>query len=541
MTSSTNFSGPVKVQGRYVATLSADGSSLVDAGGNRFFPTMQKTTAQPWKAAFWGDSRYNAITTTTPDMLVSGTGNSQYRSPTWVAAFMKDLEYTRNYAVSGDTAALWQSASRSGGKTFLDLVASDVDVVFIQYGVNDCIALTAAATTVANLQNLIAEIFKAGKLVVFESIMPVNTPASNYAAAQVLIDSVNSSMQAWLANFPNQAVYVDTATSLKAGGAYASATYMAAADGLHPTRAGAYLVGKLVAAAIRSFLPLREALFYGPASNAPNLCNLTSPSPITTQFNTMNTGTATVVQAQGQDASGYYYDFTVTPTALASGYNVAVLQLSANFQTSSPPYGALAGNEILQGSCRIVLDDGAGGAPNAYALGVRQRFYTASIYNEAITAPAAVPAALDAYFSEKVDVLVKTPKMSNTAASAVANPAVSAGYALQILVNTDVINVPYRVRVYNPQLRRVGFTGTPVAVTPPASTVAYTNTSGGPQQVVVGGGTVSAIAQNGVALGVTAGTFFLDPGETLTPTYTVAPTSFFVKQVLTQASMRALV
>lgn len=34
MTSSTNFSGPVKVQGRYVATLSADGSSLVDGAGN---------------------------------------------------------------------------------------------------------------------------------------------------------------------------------------------------------------------------------------------------------------------------------------------------------------------------------------------------------------------------------------------------------------------------------------------------------------------------------------------------------------------------
>lgn len=33
MTSSTNFSGPVKVQGRYVATFSADGSSLVDAAG----------------------------------------------------------------------------------------------------------------------------------------------------------------------------------------------------------------------------------------------------------------------------------------------------------------------------------------------------------------------------------------------------------------------------------------------------------------------------------------------------------------------------
>lgn len=36
MTSSTNFSGPVKVQGRYVATLSADGSSLVDGAGKSF-------------------------------------------------------------------------------------------------------------------------------------------------------------------------------------------------------------------------------------------------------------------------------------------------------------------------------------------------------------------------------------------------------------------------------------------------------------------------------------------------------------------------
>lgn len=34
MTSSTNFPGPVKVQGRYVPTLSTDNSSLVDAGGN---------------------------------------------------------------------------------------------------------------------------------------------------------------------------------------------------------------------------------------------------------------------------------------------------------------------------------------------------------------------------------------------------------------------------------------------------------------------------------------------------------------------------
>ena len=34
MTSSTNFPGPVKVQGRYVPTLSADGRALVDAAGN---------------------------------------------------------------------------------------------------------------------------------------------------------------------------------------------------------------------------------------------------------------------------------------------------------------------------------------------------------------------------------------------------------------------------------------------------------------------------------------------------------------------------
>jgi len=40
MTSSTNFPGPVKVQGRYVPTLSADGRALVDGGGNLLIPAL---------------------------------------------------------------------------------------------------------------------------------------------------------------------------------------------------------------------------------------------------------------------------------------------------------------------------------------------------------------------------------------------------------------------------------------------------------------------------------------------------------------------
>lgn len=518
--------------------LDASGNVAGLVGPNGPAVKMSFTTAQPYKAAYFGDSRSNGYNGTTVEAIGSGVNTIHYRSPPWTCAFLGDTDYARNYGVSGDTASNWAAAARTNGKTFADLNKSDVDVVFIQYGVNDAIAGTAASTIAGYLQQLIAEIFKSGKLVVFESIYPVASPASNYATAQPIVDATNALMQTWLAQFPTQAVYVDVSTTMKAGGQYASPTYIAAADGIHPTRFGAYTVGKLVAAAARALLPKRTAAFYGPASPANNLISQIGGYPLTSQFNTMNQGTATVVQASGQDSNGFYYEWTVTPLTFGTTYTETVMQIAVNFQTASPPYYALTGGEILQGGARLVVDDGAGGSPNVYSLNVRQRFFTGTIYNDWGTIGA--PNALDVDYGEKLDVQILTPRMTNTTASSVASPAANAGYVIQVTTDSQVLSKTFRVRLYNPQLRRVGYSSTPVAVTPPASASAYTNNTNSPQQVFFAGGTVSAITVNGVATGLTSGVFILNPGDTLTPTYTVAPTTFTVQQLMTQPTMRGL-
>lgn len=75
--------------------------------------------------------------------------------------------------------------------------------------------------------------------------------------------------------------------------------------------------------------------------------------------------------------------------------------------------------------------------------------------------------------------------------------------------------------------------GVPTTTTPavnaialPASGVAGFNNNSTGVNVTVAGGTVSAIAVNGVTTGATAGTFFVPAGGTITVTYTVAPTTF---------------
>lgn len=68
----------------------------------------------------------------------------------------------------------------------------------------------------------------------------------------------------------------------------------------------------------------------------------------------------------------------------------------------------------------------------------------------------------------------------------------------------------------------------PITVTPPAvpaTTVAYTNTLGVACSVYVIGGTVTVIAINGTTTGLTSGHVgIVKPGETITLTYSVAPT-----------------
>lgn len=65
---------------------------------------------------------------------------------------------------------------------------------------------------------------------------------------------------------------------------------------------------------------------------------------------------------------------------------------------------------------------------------------------------------------------------------------------------------------------------TTFAITPGASPFTWNNWWYRDISVTVSGGTVSAIAVGASTLGVTSGTFLVPPGQTLTVTYTVAPT-----------------
>jgi hypothetical protein len=62
------------------------------------------------------------------------------------------------------------------------------------------------------------------------------------------------------------------------------------------------------------------------------------------------------------------------------------------------------------------------------------------------------------------------------------------------------------------------------AMTLGATTVASLNPNPVPVSVTITGGTVTAIAVNGVSTGLTTGTFTIPAGGSLTVTYSVAPT-----------------
>lgn len=66
----------------------------------------------------------------------------------------------------------------------------------------------------------------------------------------------------------------------------------------------------------------------------------------------------------------------------------------------------------------------------------------------------------------------------------------------------------------------------PTAVTVPASGTAYTPSTTTNTILFVSGGTVTGIAINGVATGLTAGVFPMKANDTITFTYTAAPTVY---------------
>ena len=476
---------------------------------------------KPWRVATFGDSRANTLSTQ-PDVALSQSVREHTVSATHMCGIMGDAVITRNYGVSGALTSDWASASRTAGKTIYDLSKSDVDFVHIQYGANDATTLVGAATIVANLKGLVLEVLKSNKKVLFESIQPVAVGASNYAAAQVTIDAVNADMRAWLQNFGNRVAYADSATAIKGGGAYGDNALYMQVDGtyVHLNRNGAKIAGRVCAEAVRTILPRRFGLY--PAMDN-RFAGFVTHGAYT--FLNFEVGTASDTSiTYGEDAEGVYIDVVWTPATLSSGECRARIDIAANFLTSAVPYYALNGAEILSASARVVCDSGSGGAPNAYMVSARHRFYTAAIFRDWGTIPPGAPTSDTPDFIEAFDETLILPSVANTAASVSATPAAGAGWVFQVFVASGVVGVPVRVRIYNAQLRPAGYKTTPVSGALPASGVAYTNTTPSRQLVTIGGGTVSQIAINAVSTALTSGAFVLEPGDTLTPTYSAAPT-----------------
>jgi lysophospholipase L1-like esterase len=490
-------------------------------------PSVQR----PYRWAMYGDSRANCFTVNT---VLAPTGSStafyDQRPGMWLVGALGDSQIACNFGVSGDLATGWASSSRANSKTINNLTAAaffkggPVDAVYVQYGINDYIAGASAATVSAAIQALCVALMGAGIRVVLESTQPASAASYGASAAaklQATIDG-NAILKAWAAGYPRQLAFADTFAGLVDATGYASAVYLP--DGLHTGRSGAMLSGAGCAVAARTLLPAKRSLIYTSGSLLqPNLIDWSGP----TQYTNADVGTVTFTTPTWNidAATGMpYAETTMTCTALAGGFARGRWEVHATtISGGSPRYPIAAGDE-LQGSAYVTADDGAGGVPPIQCIAIRHRLFSDSKYADVGVTVAAAGSNL----GQPVAFLAMCPTfVTATASAGISAPGNAAGYPLQALVEFNAVGQSARVRMYAPSLRVVS-SPQPTQPTIAASPATYTNTTGAPLMLYVAGGTVSAItlARQGTALttGFTSGAFQLAQGDSVTITYTVAPT-----------------
>lgn len=526
---SANAAGPRPTNNPVV--LSSDGTSLVSGDGTVYLPVNNPPLQRPYRMTVYGDSRASFMTTST---LLAITGASTAlngnRAAPWIAGGMGDAEMVANFGNSGDTAVLWASSSRSNSKTINNLLAANlfkggpVDVCYVQYGINDYIAGTSAATVSAAIQALCTALMGAGIKVILEATNPASAAqysASAAAKLQATIDG-NAALKAWAAGYPRQVVFVDTFNSLVDATGYASTTYYA--DGLHFNQLGAMLSGAACATAARAILPKKWGLIYTSGSLLqPNLIDWGSTPTMHTATD-VGTVTYTTPTWNIDATTGLpYAEVTATCTVLSSGRAYGHLEISATPVTGATPRFPLSIGDELQGSAYVTVDDGAGGIAPVQAIVLRQRAYFDTKFAEF----GGIIGAAGSTYTNPVAHRMTTPTIvTATASGAIVNTA-SGGYQLQLLSEFNTVGQSARIRVYAPSLRVIS-QAQPTQPAIGASPATYTNTTGAPVMVYVAGGTVSAItiARQGTALttGFTSGAFRLAQNDSIVVTYTVAPT-----------------
>ena len=452
-----------------VVTTSSDGTSLVSGDGTLLPYLSPRPFQTPYYWASFGDSRANT-NSSSPDVSGNTQSLSIVKSSWWAAALRGDSEFVLNYGVSGDPASGWALATRNGGittKPFSALVAATFDILHDQNGVNDILTgngTTPTAATIAGYkQAYILEAFKAGKIVISESILPctaagwVSAGSGTAAQKQAIADEVNRLMQAWCALFPTVCRYVDTATLLKSSSTgYANSAYYV--DEMHLNNDGARLCGKQLALASLQIVPGKPGIWYPSGlQTGPNFIDMVAPG--VTNILTGLAGTFTLnSQTTGISADGPYTEWVVTPATLSSGEATfwTVLHADVGAYGGATPKYTVAANDVLQGQCALLVDDGAGGTPSGLRnVLVRQRvFYQAGGSTYADVGSYAIPST-QSLFTEKIDALMTTPRITTTTASSGIEATTNAkGYGLHIFVSVSQTGTPIRIRATAPSLRK---------------------------------------------------------------------------------------
>jgi lysophospholipase L1-like esterase len=129
-----------------------------------------------------------------------------------------------------------------GGSRTTDMVSrmtavtgpGDAEYLLFWGGVNDCLALVASATIIANIQSICTTAHNAGIKVICCTIGPCGHYSGWSSSVQTIIDAVNTAIKTTITNID---YIIDLYQTLGAGNNYLTAPYDAG-DGLHPSTAG---------------------------------------------------------------------------------------------------------------------------------------------------------------------------------------------------------------------------------------------------------------------------------------------------------------
>jgi lysophospholipase L1-like esterase len=425
----------------------------------------------PYRLAVYGDSRPNVSATHTGAAVASGAAMLGEKTPVQLCMLRGDMQVCFNGGISGDTAVNWASASRaSSTQNVAAMLATNPDLCLVQYGINDLIAGTSAATILASLQALADKVVGAGVPFVFESTNTAAAAAASYingyssgggfgaSAASKLAElrSVRDGMRSFLAQYPaSLAVYVDTSAVSDGADGYAKTdqTYY---DGTHMSRRGCRAAAAVIDGAISGLFPRRPGVGLKLAyPNGMNYAMLSPTSGRAARFSAIavDGGTATATYEVGRDGDGnYFQQYNVAVTALASGSFAIRCDVLPDWVGAG--FYALAAGDVVQCAVDYMVDDGSGGAPIVSHLMARQRIYYDDATNEFTQIGNVAQIGSNDYpaFDGAESGRCITPRQAVKAGKSSAN--MLSQTALQFIVYGTRTGT-FRLRLFNPQWTRV--------------------------------------------------------------------------------------